>query len=1064
MKGKFSKTWRAKAMHIVFACALVFGLSAVLIAAPVGAVGETEVCGCLAGPTTEWAPSQTHTGDYTPELTNANTYAYFVPGGGIAVSDLDDITASPEWSYWYNLTGTGSHGVELELRFTSSYCTNPDGAGHVDVTVFSGSSDFTVDSAWHKRDVLATSGGTIYYGNMADGTAFSWEGGGGGTGVATTLGDVIAAIEANTTLTPESAVDWELTRVGMQLYVTGTAMVDGVTIDGTTYDIEPCYSLVPNLALNVKTADATFIVKDTCGTELDGSFVSNWIVTKGEGAGDVTLIAGGTDGDNFITLRMVTTGDCIITVDVDYPGDGTEEVTLNAEKKWGELHHTILDVDASTTVVEHTKTVRREEGVVHVETLKDTVYAEFLELLNPQTAGGALVNWWLFKDTTANQDAIDDLMDDLAANNGFLYDGYWSATGQYDPDDPPIDAINALHATQHATDTEWTVLDPTGTIYTVDATDTYATNVTEDSLPTDVRGTVLATLSNDGDDEAVMIVVLVDYPIDKNGENRICIEKGKKTFTTVVVPPPYLEKIPQVAWAGEKVTLEQSWGTDFNGQLVSFQLEHPGLGTLEAVNAGDYQVSGDLVYTKVIGGVARCILDSEDPGQADIKVVLREDDMTNDQSPITIAVEVENGLEGIVVQTGLVVYYLKLESITPLDPDPAALVVDVDAEFGIEVKGWFTSSNTSTRVARPVDHDGDGEMDAILPAGRWVMPDDWRVLAGADWETLRPHWDIMDAPGDDIISEVPYDEWGAYNSDVSTPAPPIGPGEAEYPVIGPFSLLQPFAAFQWLATAMVPADATVSLTGLDVRTTVVPDGLLDAWDCPMPPAEIIFNADSDLSEADKGDIYVTALGAYTTPFYASEIPATQYIPPMIAGNGYEWDSWGTDGLPTTDEGPYDFWTDLNVSPLDDEALEVYSDNHGIAYLTIDALSSAGSVIISATADYPYLTGKHGAMKSDEVTQTWGEPAPDTYTWSFSAAGFFPRHLPDTYTGEVVLADLILADIPDEVLGVWYYDEGTAVWIFWVPGVGGDLLVLEGGLVADYNVLVSGACDWIIPLP
>ena len=99
------------------------------------------------------------------------------------------------------------------------------------------------------------------------------------------------------------------------------------------------------------------------------------------------------------------------------------------------------------------------------------------------------------------------------------------------------------------------------------------------------------------------------------------------------------------------------------------------------------------------------------------------------------------------------------------------------------------------------------------------------------------------------------------------------------------------------------------------------------------------------------------------------------------------------------------------------------------------------------------------IKQEEMTELVEE-----HTWRFTAAGFFPKHLPDAYTGEVVLADLDLADIPDEVQGVWYYDDLAAEWIFWIPGVGGDLLVLEGGLIADYNVLVSGACDWTIPLP
>ena len=82
-------------------------------------------------------------------------------------------------------------------------------------------------------------------------------------------------------------------------------------------------------------------------------------------------------------------------------------------------------------------------------------------------------------------------------------------------------------------------------------------------------------------------------------------------------------------------------------------------------------------------------------------------------------------------------------------------------------------------------------------------------------------------------------------------------------------------------------------------------------------------------------------------------------------------------------------------------------------------------------------------------------------FEFSRPCFVPKHLPDTFDGEIVLADL--TDIPAEVQGVWCFAPVDG-WVYWWPGVGGDLLTLQGGLVADYNVLVSGACQWTIPLP
>jgi hypothetical protein len=86
---------------------------------------------------------------------------------------------------------------------------------------------------------------------------------------------------------------------------------------------------------------------------------------------------------------------------------------------------------------------------------------------------------------------------------------------------------------------------------------------------------------------------------------------------------------------------------------------------------------------------------------------------------------------------------------------------------------------------------------------------------------------------------------------------------------------------------------------------------------------------------------------------------------------------------------------------------------------------------------------------------------EPHTWTFSTAGFFPKHLPDSYSGSVVLADLV--DVPAEVQGVYYNDFG--IWKFWAPGAPGTTLAtLGGGHAYDYVVAVTGDCPWDIPLP
>lgn len=107
-------------------------------------------------------------------------------------------------------------------------------------------------------------------------------------------------------------------------------------------------------------------------------------------------------------------------------------------------------------------------------------------------------------------------------------------------------------------------------------------------------------------------------------------------------------------------------------------------------------------------------------------------------------------------------------------------------------------------------------------------------------------------------------------------------------------------------------------------------------------------------------------------------------------------------------------------------------------------------------------GVFGWANQEVDLEAFSGPTP-THTWQFYAAGFYGQHLPDAYDGEVVLADLDPADIPDQVQFVLYYDPALLDYVFWAPAAGGDLISLTGQFY-QYYVLVSGACQWEIPLP
>ncbi|MGB6872799.1 MAG: Ig-like domain-containing protein [Dehalococcoidia bacterium] len=337
-----------------------------------------------------------------------------------------------------------------------------------------------------------------------------------------------------------------------------------------------------------------------------------------------------------------------------------------------------------------------------------------------------------------------------------------------------------------------------------------------------------------------------------------------------------------------------------------------------------------------------------------------------------------------------------------LDDLSQELNVSQDALLRTRVKGWFMGDNLSWREDKLVDLDGDGFAETRLPEGRWVLPDDWPILAGAEWAELRPHYDIMCQPNDNIMSEIDsnldhaeelgdYLEWTLDERPTRLDIP--GALVAQAPVIGPYSTLDTYSP---------TIDHDYKLD----RKTIVRNGKLNWWDCPMPPAKIVFKITEGVGffkDADKGDIYYEWVErdlnnpgpegiVYTNPFYEEMIASSPFIPPFINNGGYDWDSYGFE---VDSYGPYPFWDIINqlpgVTPYDPQhptKVEVYSDNHGEAMVWLNGdwnldLSAwlvvggydiptgeiVGNTTVKAIADYPYLR-KHLYVVSNDVEKTW----------------------------------------------------------------------------------------------
>jgi hypothetical protein len=428
-------------------------------------------------------------------------------------------------------------------------------------------------------------------------------------------------------------------------------------------------------------------------------------------------------------------------------------------------------------------------------------------------------------------------------------------------------------------------------------------------------------------------------------------DAADETITVEWQAGPTFPKQPVLAWAGMRVALEHNWGVggecpfatglDLTGPeggsfyvLYSKQANpgSPGSFVSDGAYAGDYVAFTNenvIVRTWASGYpqndprsradwdpnsdcISSALIEAQDPGEFDgtAVVVVSGDQFCQGCQPTLANAQPISGT------VAFLVYYMKFESVTlsivdgereghndgPFSnsnpystaSDVTSLTENVSADVLLRarVKGWFTNSNLS---GRPEVIDGANSK----PAHRWVMPDDWPVLAGgALANTLRPNYDVMVSP---LLSQggIP-DCAGALMLDCDSLSIPGvgGPEIVQNPFVGPFSLVDgPLGNDSWAPSIVGPGD---------FRQTWGPDGLINSDDAIMPPALVTFNLSGAgfLKPAMKTHVY----SGGQNPYYATHIPAEPWINPINPRGGqFLWDSYQVNGV-GPNSGLYNFWS------------------------------------------------------------------------------------------------------------------------------------------------------------
>jgi hypothetical protein len=404
-------------------------------------------------------------------------------------------------------------------------------------------------------------------------------------------------------------------------------------VQNATFEILIGTGLIPQEGYNIIGTDEEFCVP----TLYQGHVTRWWFEASPQLNGNWGIVSGGKprDGvpggpDNCVTVHASGWGELFIHADTAEftnplpPYNVVPATTLDAVKKWGKIYDTLLFgwdeyneepiYGSGETQVWWCEDCKSWIGGAY---LYDLIIGNFTTNGGEQyifPANGADVEWWVM-DARA---PVHDLPSGVTAEV----------------------LVNAIEIMQ----TEWPSRHVGFGNCDTKSTATVSGDANIDGQMTGLTGVELVACG----EEAVKIVVVAKCPGELHYN-----QPGCPVFPEIIswnFWTQEVEKVPQVAWAGEEIVLEKQFGVSYAGNPVNFILEGQSIGALEGLSPRDNRdANGRSVWTTVDDqGVARALLHSQSQGKSNV---------------ICLLYEQESSME-LINKHGFMVYWLAIEEVT----------------------------------------------------------------------------------------------------------------------------------------------------------------------------------------------------------------------------------------------------------------------------------------------------------------------------------------------------------------------------------------------------------------